>query len=78
MLLGPIKTIVENLLHNNTTKELVFSKGMILVSRDSNGEIYILSPKNFKKNNRRSGFLEFDLKPTLAREFGKTTFTIKD
>lgn len=77
MLLGPIKTIVENVLHNNTTKELVFSKGMILVSRDDEGEIYILSPKNFKKNNRRSGFLDFDLKPTLAREFGKTTFSIK-
>jgi hypothetical protein len=78
MLLGPIKTIVENVLHNNTTKELVFSKGMIIASRDDQGEIYILSPKNFKKNNRRSGFLDFDLKPTLAREFGKTTFIIKD
>jgi hypothetical protein len=71
----PVRIFVENLLHNDTLKQIIFSRGSIWLARDSQGTIIIKSTQLFKQCNRRSGFLDFELKPELAKNFGTVNFT---
>ena len=76
LLAGPVRTRIENWLHNDTYAILTFKRGSVFVQRDQAGAIIIKNTKAFKKCCRSKGFFDFELKPALAKRFGKVEFLI--
>ncbi len=69
--LDATRKLLQPLMNNQHPKleKIFFEKGSIYIKND-NGKILIANDKNFKKLCRSKYFIEFELKPTLARKYG--------